>query len=106
MSFYQRIFMSNDLKTRGSFKKTQLNGLSICEQHFLPEGFPALGNHRGRGGETSACTRSSASKATSLCYSPFLPDERDVQLISLQVFSGVPHNLIKSIFEQVISSDN
>ena len=47
-----------------------------------------------------------ASQATSLCYSPFLPNKCDIQLISLQVFSGVAHNLIKSIFEQVISSDN
>jgi hypothetical protein len=45
-------------------------------------------------------------QTTSLFYLPFLPDKGDVQFIPLQVLSGVAHDLIESIFQQVISSDN
>lgn len=45
-------------------------------------------------------------ETTSLFYLPFLPNEGDVQLIPLQVFSGVAHDLVESIFQQVVPSDN
>lgn len=48
--------------------------------------------------ERSCKSLSSQTTNTSLFYSPFFPNERNIEFISLQVFSWVAHDLVKGIF--------
>lgn len=41
-----------------------------------------------------------------VAYSPLLPHKADVELAALQVFTGVAHDLVEGIFQQVVTADD
>lgn len=39
-------------------------------------------------------------------HSPLLPDKADVELAALQVFTGIAHDLVEGIFQQMVTTDD
>lgn len=44
-------------------------------------------------------------RVSCLFSSPFFPYKADVELAALQVFTGVAHDLVEGIFQQVVATD-
>ncbi len=45
-------------------------------------------------------------RVVGVTYSPLLPHKADVELAALQVFTGVAHDLVEGIFQQVVTTDD
>lgn len=41
-----------------------------------------------------------------MVYQPFFSNKADIKLAPLKVFAGIAHDLVESIFQQMISSND